>query len=82
MGMFTYVLTESSKYIRNCRNCLLKANSLLFINITDHKNKKIIGDDVIFNHEDISELAEYLPYHDDVYTECRLAKSRMLMAAM
>ena len=43
MDLFTY-LPESSKYIRNGRSGLLKANSLLLVNITE--NIKIIGDDV------------------------------------
>ena len=60
MDLFTY-LPESSKYIRNGRSGLLKASSLLLVNITE--NIKIIEDDVVFNYEDISELAEYLPYH-------------------
>ena len=70
MDLFTYI-PKANKYTRNGRSGLLKASSLLLINITE--NVKVCEDDVFFNYADIPKLTEYLPYHDDVDVEGRLA---------
>jgi len=43
----------------------------LFIGVTE--NEKVCENDVLFNYADIPKLMEYLPYHDDVDVEGRLA---------
>lgn len=72
LDLFTFN-ADANKYIRNGRSGLLKAHSILLLNISE--GVTVEENAIIFDHNNFPELLEYVPYHEDVDVEARQSNS-------